>query len=205
MHRASPPPALTESAGKGRYARILVWGGESRKMEDGAGKRKSAKRQKEKSKSGGGKKHGRKTVFWLGASVFSFLATIPTLAPWTPTPTSAHSPLHRPPLPRSLPQPPLPTTPPQLTIPTLAPWAPVPTFANASPSSTCAYSHPPLSPPVLVQHVPSSTTAPTTACAAHAPSSTGDSIYSIGSICGSSRRSSRWSSSRWSSSRRRRR
>jgi hypothetical protein len=42
-------------------------------MEDGAGKRKSAKRQKEKSKSGGGKNHGRKTVFWLGASVFSFL------------------------------------------------------------------------------------------------------------------------------------
>jgi hypothetical protein len=42
-------------------------------MVDGAGKRKSAKRQKEKSKSGGGKKHGRKAVFWLGASVFSFL------------------------------------------------------------------------------------------------------------------------------------
>jgi hypothetical protein len=82
------------------------------------------------------------------------------------------------------------------TIPTLAPWAPVPTSANVSPSSTCAYSHPPLSPPVHVQHVPSSTTAPTTACAAHAPSSTGDSIYSIGSICASSRRSSRWSSSR---------
>jgi hypothetical protein len=45
-------------------------------MEDGAGKMKSAERQKEKSKSGGGQKHGRKTVFWLGASVFFFLAEV---------------------------------------------------------------------------------------------------------------------------------
>jgi hypothetical protein len=67
------PPAPTASAGSGRCARLLVWGGDVRKMEDGAGKRKSAKRQKEKSKSGGGQKHGRKTVFWLGASVFFFL------------------------------------------------------------------------------------------------------------------------------------
>jgi hypothetical protein len=44
-------------------------------MEGGAGKRKSAKRQKKKSKPGGSKKHGRKTAFWLGASVFSFLAS----------------------------------------------------------------------------------------------------------------------------------
>jgi hypothetical protein len=44
-----------------------------------AGKRKSAKRQKEKEKSGRGQKHGKKTVFWLGASVFFCL--VPDDAP----------------------------------------------------------------------------------------------------------------------------